>query len=404
MCGLFIHLHSLESVRPMKICDIREKAVKLDVSLRNAAFSLDEMTTSIVAVITDVIREGAPVIGYGFNSTGRYACGAQMRDRFIPRLLKQPPDSLIDQERGNFDPGAAIKAMMTGEKPGGDMERSVGIGTIEVAIWDAMAKIAEKPLHQFIAEWYGLGPATGSMFCYVGGGWYQPGKTVDDLKDEMRAHLDNGYTLVKTKVGGASLREDIERIEAILSIVDDSGSLAVDANCGLTPEQSLSYAAALKPFNLRWFEEPVHPVKFEALANFVGQYENPVATGENLFTIEDQENLLCFGGMRSGSDIVQIDIPQSYGIDQCHRSLTMLERYGWTAESVVPHGGNQMSLAVARGFGMAMCEAYPNVFGVFSGYADDSRVEDGYLITPDRPGIGFEGQTKLFSLFASLHE
>jgi len=242
------------------------------------------------------------------------------------------------------------------------------------------------------------------MYCYVGGGWYQPDKTVADLKDEMRAHLDSGYTLVKTKIGGASLNEDIERIEAILSILESGNSLAVDANCGLSLEQSLDYAAALKPYDLRWFEEPVHPVDFEALESFIGAYENSVATGENLFTVEDQQNLLRYSGMRSGRDIVQIDVPQSYGIEQCNRSLAMLDRHGWTAKSVVPHGGNQMSLALARGFGMAMCEAYPDVFGVFSGYADDSRVENGYLITPERPGIGFEGQAKLFSLLTSLHE
>lgn len=399
-----LYLSSFATEQSMKICDIREKAVKLDVSLRNSVFSFDEMTTSIVAVITDVIRDGAPVIGYAFNSTGRYACGAQMRERFIPRLLKKPPDSLIDMDRDNFAPGAAVQAMMSGEKPGGDMERSVGIGTIEVAIWDAMAKIAEVPLHDLIAEWYGLESATKEMYCYVGGGWYQPDKTVADLKDEMRAHLDSGYTLVKTKIGGASLNEDIERIEAILSILESGNSLAVDANCGLSLEQSLDYAAALKPYDLRWFEEPVHPVDFEALESFIGAYENSVATGENLFTVEDQQNLLRYSGMRSGRDIVQIDVPQSYGIEQCNRSLAMLDRHGWTAKSVVPHGGNQMSLALARGFGMAMCEAYPDVFGVFSGYADDSRVENGYLITPERPGIGFEGQAKLFSLLTSLHE
>ncbi len=214
----------------MRITEIREKSVKLDVEIRNAAFSFDDMTTSIVAVITDVIRDGKPVAGFAFNSTGRYACGAQMRNRLIPRILRQDPESLIDRSHGNFDPDAIFRAMMFGEKPGGDMERSVGIGTIEVALWDAMAKIEEKPLHQLIAERHGNGATPDRMFCYVGGGWYKPDETPDSLKDEMRAYLDQGYTLVKAKVGGLPIDDDVRRIETVLSVLDGGHQLAVDAN------------------------------------------------------------------------------------------------------------------------------------------------------------------------------
>jgi L-alanine-DL-glutamate epimerase-like enolase superfamily enzyme len=238
----------------MRITDIREQAVKLDVNIRNAVFSFDDMTTSIVAVMTDVIRDGAPVTGYAFNSTGRYACGAQMRERLIPRILRQDPDGLLDTEHGGFDPEAIFRAMMFGEKPGGDMERSVGIGCIEVALWDAMAKIEEKPLHALIAERYGLGAAAERIFCYVGGGWYSPDETPNSLKAEMQGYLDQGYTLVKAKIGGLALDDDVRRIETILSVLDGGHQLAVDANCGLSPERALDYARALKPHGLRWFE------------------------------------------------------------------------------------------------------------------------------------------------------
>ncbi len=386
----------------MRILDIREKAIELKLNMRNAVFSFDTMTTSIVAVLTDVVRDGKPVVGYAFNSTGRYACGAQMRERFIPRILQKDPDELIDEERGNFDPAVIIKSMMVGEKPGGDMERSVGIGTIETAIWDAMAKIEEKPLYKLIAERCNPNPVDSTIFCYVGGGWYHPGQTVDDLKDEMKKHLDEGYTLVKTKVGGLPLDQDLDRIDAILSILDGGHQLAVDANCGLSSERALSYAEALKPYNLKWFEEPVHPIDFEGLSQFVSAYENPVATGENLFSQEELRNLLRHGGFRSDLDYVQIDVPQSYGIQNCAESIDIMGQFGWKPDRLVPHGGNQMSLAVALGFGMKICESYPHVFGVFSGYADNARVENGYMPAPTLPGIGFEGQNDLFALFKSI--
>ncbi len=386
----------------MRIIDIREASIKLDVNIRNSVFSFDDMTTSIVAVITDVVRNGAPVVGFAFNSTGRYACGAQMRARLIPRLLRQDPESLIDSTWDNFDPSAILNAMMAGEKPGGDMERSVGIGTIEVAIWDAMAKIKEKPLHTLIAERYGNGATPEKMFCYVGGGWYSPDETEASIKAEMQAYLDSGYTQVKAKVGGLSIDEDVRRIETILSVLEGGHQLAVDANCGLSPELSLKYAERMKPFGLRWFEEPVHPIDFEATAAFVEAYENPVATGENLFTTEDLRNLLRYSGFRRGVDVLNIDVPQSYGIETCARSIKMAKAAGWDALSFIPHGGNQMSLACALGFGMGLCESYPDVFGAFSGYDDTAKIEDGYLRAPQLPGVGFEGQNVLYKLFKEL--
>src|SRR5258707_5051606 len=170
----------------MRIVDIRETAVPLRSSIANSSFDFTEMTTSVVAVITDVIRDGGPVVGFAFNSTGRYACGAQMRARFIPRILSAPPDSLLDATGENLDPAKILACMMQREKAGGHSERSIPIGTIEVATWDAVAKIAGNPLHRLLAERYNGGKTATKVFCYVGGGWYWPGQTVKDLQDQVR--------------------------------------------------------------------------------------------------------------------------------------------------------------------------------------------------------------------------
>src|ERR1700676_4272945 len=100
----------------MRIVDIRETAIPLRSSLRNSSFDFSEMTTAVVAVITDVIRDGRPVAGFAFNSTGRYACGAQMRARFIPRVLKTDPKSLLNEVGDNFAPEKILAAMMQNEK------------------------------------------------------------------------------------------------------------------------------------------------------------------------------------------------------------------------------------------------------------------------------------------------
>jgi len=387
----------------MRIVDIRERAVPLKSNIANSSFDFSEMTTSIVAVITDVVRDGRPVVGFAFNSTGRYACGAAMRARFIPRVLGADPHSLLDQPQENFDPGKILAVMMQREKSGGHSERSIAIGTIEVAVWDAIAKIAGKPLHRVLADRYNAGRIATKVFCYVGGGWYAPGQTVKDLQDEMRRHLDAGYTMVKMKVGGLPLADDLHRVEAVKAILPGNAQLAVDANSKFDRGQALAYAKALGPFQLRWFEEPCDPLDFALLAEIASHYDPPLSTGENLFSTQDVENLIRFGGLHPDrNDVIQVDPPQSYGIVQYARTIDMLARHGWPRRALFPHGGNQMSLAMAAGFGLGGAESYPGVFGAFGGFADDARLEGGYLTLSDRLGIGFEGQSALYALMREL--
>jgi L-alanine-DL-glutamate epimerase-like enolase superfamily enzyme len=385
----------------MRIVDIREIAIPLKSQLANSSFDFSEMTTSVVAVITDVVRAGKPVCGFAFNSTGRYACGAAMRARFIPRILAADPATLLDSD-GLLDPAKILACMLQREKAGGHSERSIAIGTIEVAVWDALAKVVEKPLHRLLAERFNDGKVPEKVFCYVGGGWYWPGQTIKDLQDEMRRHLDAGYTLVKMKVGGLPLAEDLRRLEAVLQIVGAGEHLAVDANCKFKRDDALAYTKALAAFKLRWFEEPCDPLDFALMAELASVYEPPLATGENLYSMQDVENLVRFGGWRADRDVIQIDPPQAYGITQYARTLAMLERRGWPRRALFPHGGNQMSLAIAAGFGLGGAESYPGVFGDFGGFADDARIDGGMISLSDRPGIGFEGQRGLSRIMREL--
>jgi D(-)-tartrate dehydratase len=234
-------------------------------------------------------------------------------------------------------------------------------------------------------------------------GWYFPGQTLSDLQDEVRRHLDAGYTMVKIKVGGLKLSEDLRRVEAVRAILPAHGQLAVDANSKFEREEALAYAKALAPYNLRWFEEPCDPLDFALLAEIAAAYEGPLATGENLFCTQDVKNLLRYGGLRPDrNDVIQVDPPHAYGIVQYARTMDMLERDGWSRSALFPHGGNQMSLAIAGGLGLGGAESYPGVFGPFGGFADDAEVENGYLPLSERPGIGFEGQAALYAIMRAL--
>jgi L-alanine-DL-glutamate epimerase-like enolase superfamily enzyme len=385
----------------MRITAIAEKAVPVQSSMRNAAFDFSEMTTSVVAVTTDVVRNGRPVAGYAFNSTGRYACGAAMRARFIPRILSATPDELMD-EAGLIDPAKVLARMMLREKPGGDAERSVPIGTIETAVWDALAKVLDRPLWHLLAERFNGGARPSGVPCYVGGGWYKPEGDLAALSDEVKRHLQAGYTHIKIKVGGAPIPEDLKRIETAIALMAGADHLAVDANAAFSIPRAKEYARALAPIGLRWFEEPCAPLDYATFAELAGSYAAPLATGENLFCLQDVENLFRFGGFRKDRDILQVDPPQAYGIGAYVKMIAKVEELGGTRARIFPHGGNMMSFALVAGLGLGGCEAYPGVFAAFGGFAEGMEVRDGQIALPDYPGIGFEAQPALYKLMQDL--
>ncbi|MCP1313439.1 mandelate racemase/muconate lactonizing enzyme family protein [Halomonas sp. 707D7] len=388
----------------MRIVDIREKTVSIASPIANAYIDFSKMTCSVVAVITDVIRDGKPVIGYGFNSNGRYGQGALMRDRFIDRVLEADPASLIDQAHDNLDPFAIWKTLMSNEKPGGHGERSVAVGTLDMAVWDAVAKIAEKPLYRLLAERYRDGQADDKVWVYAAGGYYYPGKGNEKLQDEMRSYLDRGYEVVKMKIGGASLDEDLRRIEAVLEVVGDGRHLAVDANGRFDLDTAIAYARALKPYDLFWYEEAGDPLDYALQAELAEHYDGPMATGENLFSHQDARNLLRHGGMRPDRDYLQFDCALSYGLVEYMKTLEVMKELGWSSRRVVPHGGHQMSLNIAAGLKLGGNESYPDVFQPFGGFADGIAVENGFVALPDIPGVGFEAKSKLYAVMRELGE
>ncbi|WP_300299682.1 mandelate racemase/muconate lactonizing enzyme family protein [Ferrovibrio sp.] len=386
----------------MRITEIREKTVSIASPIANAYIDFSKMTCSVVAVITDQVREGRPVVGFGFNSNGRYGQGALMRERFLPRLMEANPDTLIDTANNNLDPFAIWKTLMTNEKPGGHGERSVAVGTLDMAVWDAVAKIEGKPLWRLLADRYRSGVADQKVWVYAAGGYYYPGKDLTALQDEMKSYRDRGYRVVKMKIGGATLAEDLRRIEAVIRIVGEGRNLCVDVNGRFDLPTAIEYGKALLPYDLFWYEEVGDPLDYALQAELGKHYDKPMATGENLFSMQDARNLIRFGGMRPDRDWLQFDCALSYGLAEYLRTLEMLQQHGWSTRRVVPHGGHQMSLNIAAGLHLGGNESYPDVFKPFGGFADGIAVEDGYVGLPQNPGVGFEAKSELYAAMKSL--
>ncbi len=319
------------------------------------------------------------------------------------RLLEAPPTSLMNDAGDNLDPDRIWAALMHNEKPGGHGERSVAVGTIDMAVWDAVAKIAGMPLFRLLAQRHGV-QADPRVFVYAAGGYYYPGKDLAALRAEMRSYLDRGYTVVKMKIGGASIDEDRERIEAVLAEIGSEAQLAVDANGRFNLENAIAYAKMLRQYPLFWYEEAGDPLDYALQAALAEFYPGPMATGENLFSHQDARNLLRYGGMRPDRDWLQFDCALSYGLCEYLRTLQVLKVAGWSPRRCIPHGGHQMSLNIAAGLGLGGNESYPDLFQPYGGFPDGVRVEGGYITMPDLPGIGFEGKADLIRVMRTLAE
>ena len=379
----------------MRIADLREVTAPIASPIANAYIDFSRMTCSLVAVVTDVVRDGRTVVGYGFDSNGRYGQGGLIRERFAPRLLEAKPDSLLNDAGDNLDPDRIWQTLMRNEKPGGHGERSVAVGTIDMAVWDAVAKIAGKPLFRLLAERYGT-EADPRVFVYAAGGYYYPGKNLEALRTEMRGYLDRGYTVVKMKIGGADIAEDRRRIEAVLAEIGSHAQLAVDANGRFDLETAIAYAKMLGQYPLFWYEEAGDPLDYALQATLAEFYPGPMATGENLFSHQDARNLLRYGGMRPDRDWLQFDCALSYGLCEYLRTLEVLKISGWSPRRCIPHGGHQMSLNIAAGLGLGGNESYPDLFQPYGGFPDGVRVDDGYIVMPELPESALRASPTLF--------
>jgi L-alanine-DL-glutamate epimerase-like enolase superfamily enzyme len=386
-----------------RIVDVREITKPIASPIRNAYIDFTKMTSSLVAVVTNVVQHGKPVVGYGFNSNGRYGQGGLIRERFANRLTEADPKTLLDASGDNLDPDRVWATLMANEKPGGHGERSVAVGTIDMAVWDAVAKIADKPLFRLLAERHGRN-AEPRVFVYAAGGYYYPGKDLSMLRAEMRSYLDRGYTVVKMKIGGAPIDEDRARIEAVLAEIGRDGQLAVDANGRFDLETAIAYAKMLRDYPLFWYEEAGDPLDYQLQAALAEYYPGPMATGENLFSHQDARNLIRYGGLRPDRDWLQFDCALSYGLCEYIRTLAVIEAHGWSRRRCIPHGGHQMSLNIAAGLGLGGNESYPDLFQPYGGFPDGVRAENGTITMPDLPGIGFEGKSDLYVEMRALVE
>lgn len=385
----------------MRIVDIRERPVGIS-RYRDPGISSGGLTTSLVAVVTDVVRAGRPVTGYGFASVGRYAQGGLIRERFAPRLLAAHPRSVSADDGANLDPFRAWAVMMTGEKPGGHGERCVAVGALDMALWDAAAKIEGLPLYQFLADRLGREAAAATVAVYASGGYPYPGGDIAALSQEISQFAGLGFTHAKIKIGGASLDQDLRRVEAAAAHLASSGHLAVDAMNAYDTGRALSAAKELARFGLWWFEDICDPLDFQTHARVAERYEPAIAAGEALFSAAEAALLDRHAGLRRGRDVLVFDPVHCYGLPGYLQIIDVLTASGWPLQAFWPHGGHLFSLHLAAALGLGGAEITPLAFHPFHGPPPALPVTDGRIGLPDIPGIGFELHNAAWQAFQSL--
>ncbi len=338
----------------MRITHVREVSVPVS-RYTDHSITAGGLTTSVVSVFTDVTIDGEPVTGYGHTSIGRFAQSGLIRERFAPRLLAAAPFD---------DPRVAWRAMMQGEKPGGHGDRAVAAGALDMAVWDAAAKYARKPLYRYIADMLGLQPQTG-IAVYAGGGYPYPADDVARLQNEIRAMLDLGFERVKIKIGAGSLDEDLRRIKAAIDILGSGTKLAVDAMNAYDRDSALRAARALAPYELWWFEDICDPLDFETLAAVAQVYEGPIAAGEALFSLAEAKLLDRYGGLRRDRDILLFDPVHCYGLTGYIAIVEELTSRGWPRSAFWPHGGHAFTQHVTAALNLGGAECNPFAFAPF---------------------------------------
>ena len=410
----------------MKLIAIHEATLPIGTAMRNASIAFDQMTASALVIRTDQSMGGQALVGLGFDSIGRYGKGGLLRERFIPRLLATAPSDLLD-EHGHIDPARCVAVLMRGEKQGGHGERPGAVGLLDAALWDLRAKQMGLPLWQCLRHSVGpnassttTAPVTATanetarvhttaeatsapprIATYASCGHFTDNPNPQALRDEVAQCLAWGYTTVKIKLSGRDAKLDAQRIASALSAGFPASHLAVDLN-GQWQAGDTDVLAVLAEHRLAWVEEPTPALDYAALAAFCQGHSGPVATGENLFSLDDATNLLRYGGLRPNQDRLQMDISLSYGVGEYRRMIDRAESMGWSRQAFWPHAGHLFAAHVVAAFGLGSHESAPDPSRLYGGFWDRVPVVDGHLQLPTFLGVGFEHKANMMAAFDQL--
>jgi L-alanine-DL-glutamate epimerase-like enolase superfamily enzyme len=255
------------------------------------------------------------------------------------------------------------------------------ISGIDIALWDLMGKAVGKSVHKL------LGAYTDRIPTYVAGGYYEEGKGLKELAQEMEENLDLGARAIKMKVGGVPIRADVERVRVVRETIGPEIKLLVDANNAYAAYEAIEMARKMEPYDVFWFEEPVAPDDYRGHAQVAQSTIIPIAAGENEYTRYGFRDLID----HQGAAILNADAQILGGITEFMQVAALAASHDLR---VAPHGAQEIHVhlvaAISNGL---ILEFYRETVDPLRGriFKDPLMLDaDGYVSVPDRPGLGVE--------------
>ncbi|MEM3558636.1 MAG: arabinonate dehydratase [Metallosphaera sp.] len=267
-----------------------------------------------------------------------------------------------------------------------------GISGVDIALWDLMGKKTKKPIYKL------LGGSKKRVKAYITGGYYSDKKDIDKLREEEAYYVKNGFKGIKVKIGAKSMEEDLERLKAIREVVGEDVRIAVDANNVYSYEEALEMGRKLEALNIWFFEEPIQTDYLDLSAKLALELRIPIAGYETAFTRWEFYEIMRKGAV----DIVQTDAMWTGGISEMMKIGNLAKVMGYP---LIPHysaGGISLiaNLHVASALGLEWIEMHLRKNDLRDKIFNKKiPIEDGHLVVPDSPGLGFTIRDEVFEKY-----
>jgi len=350
----------------MKITDVTSESYRWPrhKPISNGLHTYTHSGLGLVKIHTD---EGT--IGVGVSATNNIIRATV--DHLKPDLIGEDP---IDVER-------LWHKMWVPKLVGRRGLTTRAIAGIDIALWDLRAKVAGMPLYKM------LGGFRNRMPTYVAGGYYEDGKGLKELQQEMLDNVELGAKAVKMKIGAVPIREDVERVKAVREAIGPDVSLLVDANCAYRAYEAVQIAKRMEEYDIFWFEEPVAPDDYEGHKRLADMTIIPIASGENEYTRYGFRDLIATGAV----PILNADAKVLGGVTEWMKVAALAQAHDLR---IAPHGSQDIHIhlvsAISNGL---ILEYYRDSTDPMHGkiLKETLRLNDDGTVSPtESPGIGVD--------------
>jgi L-alanine-DL-glutamate epimerase-like enolase superfamily enzyme len=356
----------------VKILDVSVESYRapIDPPIRNGRYSYASHDLCLVTVRTD---DGLVGYGLGDGGVGLESAAAMTRatvESLRPALLGRDPLRTEQIWSEMWIPKLLGRRGFTTRV----------VSAIDLALWDLKGKALGLSIARLLGRYHD------SLPVYLAGGYYRESKGLNDLATEMESFVEDGVTAVKMKIGGASQREDLERVRIVRETIGEDVKLMVDANNGYRYHEALAVARKLERHDVYWFEEPLMPDDYAGHARLAAMTSIPIAAGENEYTRYGFRDLIEHGS----ASILNPDVQFVGGVTEYMKVAALAQAHDLP---LAPHGIPELHVHLAAATPNSLIVEYARVGDdplLESIFAERLALVGGRVAPPDTPGFGID--------------